>query len=56
MMRPARLILMVTSVAAVALSAQQPKPAKPMQIEKIKDGLWLVRGDEGAGLAIGAFV
>ena len=40
-MRPARLILMVTTVAAVALagalSAQQAKPAKPMQIEKVKD-------------------
>ncbi len=31
-------------VLAVALSAQQAKPAAPMQIEKVKDGLYLIRG------------
>jgi glyoxylase-like metal-dependent hydrolase (beta-lactamase superfamily II) len=39
---------MVTTVAALALagvlSAQQAKPAKPMQIEKVKDGLYVIRG------------
>ena len=29
---------------AGVLSAQQPKPAKPMQIEKVKDGLYVIRG------------
>ena len=29
---------------AVVLSAQQVRPAAPMQIEKVKDGLYLVRG------------
>ncbi len=47
-MRPARLVLTVTTVAALALagvlSAQQAKPAKPMQIEKVKDGLYVIRG------------
>ena len=44
-MRPARLVLVVTTVAALALaallSAQQSKPAKPMQIEKVFDQLKL---------------
>ena len=31
-------------ILAVALSAQQAKPAAPMQIEKVKDGLYLIRG------------
>lgn len=47
-MRPARLTLMLTTSAALALagvmSAQQTKPAKPMQIEKVKDGLYVIRG------------
>lgn len=48
MMRPARLLLVVTTFAALALvgvlSAQQIKPAKPMQMEKVKDGLYVIRG------------
>jgi glyoxylase-like metal-dependent hydrolase (beta-lactamase superfamily II) len=48
MMRPARLVLGVTTIAALALagvmSAQQTQPAKPMQIEKVKDGLYVIRG------------
>lgn len=47
-MRPARLLLVVTTFAALALvgvlSAQQIKPAKPMQIEKVRDGLYVIRG------------
>jgi glyoxylase-like metal-dependent hydrolase (beta-lactamase superfamily II) len=43
-----RLALVIGTVAAlivaVALSAQQAKPAAPMQIEKVKDGLYLIRG------------
>src|SRR4030095_4536908 len=46
-MRPARLVLIVTTLTALALagvlSAQQ-KPAAPMQIEKVKDNLYLIRG------------
>ena len=41
-MRSARLALVVLTVGALTLagvlSAQQPKPAKPMQLEKVKDG------------------
>ena len=47
-MRSARLVLVVTTVAGLALagvlSAQQTKPAMPMQIEKVKDGLFVIRG------------
>jgi len=47
-MRPARLAVLagsiVAMVVAVAVSAQQTKPAKPMQIEKVKDGLYVIRG------------
>ena len=47
-MRPARLVLVTTTIAALALagllSAQQTKPAKPMQIEKVKEGLYVIRG------------
>jgi len=47
-MRPARTALLSATLAlmalAIVLSAQQTKPAKPMQIEKVKDGLFLIRG------------
>jgi glyoxylase-like metal-dependent hydrolase (beta-lactamase superfamily II) len=47
-MRHARLVLMITAIAGftllAVLSAQQTKPAAPMQIEKVKDGLYLIRG------------
>jgi cyclase len=47
-MRPARLMIVVGTIAALGLasvmSAQQAKPAAPMQIEKVKDGLFLIRG------------
>ena len=47
-MRPARVALVGGSIAAMVLagvvSAQQAKPAAPMQIEKVKDGLYLIRG------------
>ena len=47
-MRSARFALVVLTVGALTLagvlSAQQPKPAKPMQIEKVKDGLFVIRG------------
>ena len=47
-MRSARFALVVMTVGALTLagvlSAQQPKPAKPMQIEKVKDGLFVIRG------------
>jgi cyclase len=47
-MRSARLILVVLTSGAMALatvlSAQQAKPEAPMRIEKVKDGLYLVRG------------
>jgi len=47
-MHPARLAILagsiVAMVVAVAVSAQQTKPAKPMQIEKVKDGLYVIRG------------
>jgi hypothetical protein len=47
-MRPASLAVLagsiVAMVVAVAVSAQQTKPAKPMQIEKVKDGLYVIRG------------
>jgi glyoxylase-like metal-dependent hydrolase (beta-lactamase superfamily II) len=47
-MRSARLALVGGTFGAMALavvlSAQQAKPAKPMQIEKVKDGLFLIRG------------
>ena len=47
-MRPVRLALVGMTLAAMTLagvlSAQQPKPAKPMQIEKVKDGLYVIRG------------
>ena len=48
MMRPARLTLVLGTIGALSLaalmSAQQEKPAAPMQIEKVKDGLYLIRG------------
>ena len=47
-MRPARVALVGgivgAAVLAAVLSAQQTKPAAPMQIEKIKEGLYLIRG------------
>jgi len=47
-MRSARFALVVVTVGALTLagvmSAQQPKPAKPMQLEKVKDGLFVIRG------------
>ncbi len=47
-MRPARLAILAGSIAAmvvaVVVSAQQTKPTKPMQIEKVKDGLYVIRG------------
>ena len=46
-MRLARVALGAVTAAIlvlVALSAQQSKPAAPMQIEKVKDGLYLIRG------------
>src|SRR5688572_18077912 len=48
MMCPPRLALGIGTISAlamaVALSGQQAKPAAPMQIEKVKDGLYLIRG------------
>jgi glyoxylase-like metal-dependent hydrolase (beta-lactamase superfamily II) len=47
-MHPARLLLIVGTIGALglatALSAQQTKPAAPMQIEKVREGLYLIRG------------
>ena len=47
-MRSARFALVVVTVGALTLAgvlaAQQPKPAKPMQLEKVKDGLFVIRG------------
>jgi cyclase len=47
-MHRARVALVVGTVAAVALgvalAGQQSKPAAPMQVEKVKDGLYLLRG------------
>ena len=47
-MRRARLTLIVVTAGAVALgvalAGQQAKPAAPMQVEKVKDGLYLLRG------------
>src|SRR4029450_6378283 len=47
-MRSARFALVVMTVAALTLvgvlSAQQAKPAAPMQIEKVKDNLYVIRG------------
>ena len=46
-MRLARVVLAAATVGVlvlVGLSAQQAKPAAPMQIEKVKDGLYLIRG------------
>jgi len=44
----ARLALTIAIIAALAfagvMSARQPKPAAPMQIEKIKDNLYVIRG------------
>jgi glyoxylase-like metal-dependent hydrolase (beta-lactamase superfamily II) len=44
----ARLALTIAIVAALGfagvMSARQPKPAAPMQIEKIKDNLYVIRG------------
>ena len=45
--RPVRIALVIGTIAslivAVALSAQPAKPAAPMQVEKVKDGLYLIR-------------
>ena len=46
-MRRARVVLAAATVGVlllVGLSARQAKPAAPMQIEKVKDGLYLIRG------------
>ena len=47
-MHSARTLLVAATLAAAALaaavSAQQPKPEAPMRIEKVKDGLYVVRG------------
>jgi cyclase len=47
-MRHARLLLVAATVVASTLagvvSAQQPTPAAPMQIEKVKNNLYLIRG------------
>jgi glyoxylase-like metal-dependent hydrolase (beta-lactamase superfamily II) len=47
-MRPARVVLLVSTVGAVALagvlSGQQKKPAAPMTVEKVKENLYLLRG------------
>jgi glyoxylase-like metal-dependent hydrolase (beta-lactamase superfamily II) len=47
-MHSARLLLVVGTIGALGLagvlSAQQAKPAAPMKIEKVKDGLYLIRG------------
>lgn len=44
----ARTVLVVATAAAaalaVAVSAQQPKPEAPMRIERVKDGLYVIRG------------
>jgi glyoxylase-like metal-dependent hydrolase (beta-lactamase superfamily II) len=48
MIRSARIGLVIGTTGAlllaVVLSAQQVRPAAPMQIEKVKDGLYLIRG------------
>jgi cyclase len=48
MMRSARFTLVLGTIGAFCLagvmSARQAKPAAPMQIEKVKDGLFLIRG------------
>jgi cyclase len=47
-MQSARLLLVVGTIGALGLagmlSAQQAEPAAPMKIEKVKDGLYLIRG------------
>jgi glyoxylase-like metal-dependent hydrolase (beta-lactamase superfamily II) len=47
-MRSARVVLLVSTVGAIALagvlSGQQKKPAAPMRIEKVKENLYLIRG------------
>jgi cyclase len=47
-MRSARVVLLVSTVGAVALagvlSGQQKKPAAPMRVEKVKENLYLLRG------------
>jgi glyoxylase-like metal-dependent hydrolase (beta-lactamase superfamily II) len=45
-MRHARLALVLATIGTLAavLSAQRPAPAAPMQIEKVKDDLYLIRG------------
>jgi cyclase len=47
-MRSARVVLLVSTVAAIALagvlSGQQKKPAAPMRIEKVKENLYVLRG------------
>jgi glyoxylase-like metal-dependent hydrolase (beta-lactamase superfamily II) len=47
-MRPARVVLLISTVGAVALagvlSGQQKKPAAPMTVEKVKENLYLLRG------------
>jgi glyoxylase-like metal-dependent hydrolase (beta-lactamase superfamily II) len=46
--RPVRIALLLSTISAlilaVVLSAQQTKPAAPMQIEQVKQGLYLIRG------------
>lgn len=48
MLSPARIALLVGTTSALvlgaALSARQATPAAPMQIERVKDGLYLIRG------------
>ena len=48
MLRLARIGMVIGTTGAlllaVVLSAQQVRPAAPMQIEKVKDGLYLIRG------------
>jgi cyclase len=47
-MRSARMVLLVSTVCAIALagvlSGQQKKPAAPMKIEKVKENLYVLRG------------
>jgi cyclase len=47
-MRSARVVLLVSTVVAIALagvlSGQQKKPAAPMRIEKVKENLYVLRG------------
>jgi glyoxylase-like metal-dependent hydrolase (beta-lactamase superfamily II) len=44
----ARMVLVAATAAAAvlaaAVSAQQPKPEAPMRVEKVKDGLFVIRG------------